>query len=112
MHSRLPNVQAPEIHAGEPFTDRKSTFQGFAAAVHHPDQVKQVMHKLLLNSKIARATHNMLVYRIYLPEKNAFLQDHDEDGEHGAGSRMAHLMQVQHRNATLGCWGPEDRPVS
>jgi len=32
------------------------------------------MQKLLENSKIARATHNMMVYRIYVDEKRLFLQ--------------------------------------
>lgn len=49
--------------------------------------------ELLANGKIARATHNMLAYRI-ATEGGAVLQDCDDDGESGAGSRMLHLLQI------------------
>lgn len=49
---------------------------------------------LLQNGKIARATHNMSAYRIRVPDKDAFLQDCDDDGEAAAGSRLLRLLQV------------------
>lgn len=49
---------------------------------------------LLLNGKIARATHNMWAYRIKVQDKGTYLQDCDDDGEAAAGSRLLHLLQV------------------
>jgi putative IMPACT (imprinted ancient) family translation regulator len=56
-----------------------------------------MMAELLSNGKIARATHNMLAYRIQGSEGlpgSGILQDCDDDGEAGAGSRMLHLLQI------------------
>mmetsp|Transcript_2750 Transcript_2750/g.7754 ORF Transcript_2750/g.7754 Transcript_2750/m.7754 type:complete len:120 (-) Transcript_2750:216-575(-) len=52
------------------------------------------MDTLLQNNKIRNATHNIMAYRIYCPETDAFLQDHDEDGENAAGGRLLHLLQI------------------
>jgi putative IMPACT (imprinted ancient) family translation regulator len=56
--------------------------------------VRAMMAELLSNRKIARATHNILAYRIQgsegLPE---ITQGCDNDGEAVAGSRMLHLLQ-------------------
>ena len=87
-------LAVPEILQGEPITDRKSTFQGFAAVVRSTQEVRLVMTALLSNKKIARAAHNMMVYRIHDSNRGIFLTDNDEDGEHGAGARLAHLMQI------------------
>lgn len=67
--------------------------QGHLAEVESALEVKRVMHELMQNGKIARATHNMVAYRIET-EAGTMLQDCDDDGEHGASSRMLHLLQV------------------
>ncbi|KAL6737277.1 hypothetical protein Aduo_010933 [Ancylostoma duodenale] len=54
----------PTIHHGEVFTDRKSHFQAHLARVHSKEEVTLVLDRLLENSKISRATHNMYAYRI------------------------------------------------
>eukprot|EP00056_Hartaetosiga_gracilis_P012450 m.198885 g.198885 ORF g.198885 m.198885 type:complete len:328 (+) comp13691_c0_seq7:428-1411(+) len=82
------------IQSNESFTDRKSTFQGHVAEVHSHDDVKLMMSKLLQNNKIAKATHNMLAYRIRDNTTESYMQDCDDDGEHGASSRMLHLLNV------------------
>lgn len=49
---------------------------------------------LLRNSKIARATHNILAYRFETQEGKGMVQDFDDDGETAAGGRLLHLLQV------------------
>ena len=49
---------------------------------------------LLRNSKIARATHNILAYRFETQEGKGVVQDFDDDGETAAGGRLLHLLQV------------------
>ena len=56
--------ECPPIQHGEPFVDRKSTFQAHVASVTSVEQVKAVMMNLLQNRKIANATHNISAYRI------------------------------------------------
>ncbi|KNC76740.1 hypothetical protein SARC_10778 [Sphaeroforma arctica JP610] len=53
------------------------------------------MGKLLESRKIQRATHNMYAYRIYNESKGVWLADCDDDGEQHAGSRLAHLLDMQ-----------------
>lgn len=84
----------PEILHGEPFTDRKSTFQAHLAHVVTSDQVKQVLEELKKNRKVNNATHNVMAYRIFCENRNSFLQDCEEDGEAAAGSRLLHLLQI------------------
>jgi len=90
----LPFVECPEIYTTDVFEDRKSVFQGHSAVVHNVDEVRAVMNKLKENKKIAHATHNMQAYRIYIQDKNSWLQDCDDDGETAAGSRMLHLLEI------------------
>ncbi|XP_039610645.1 protein IMPACT isoform X2 [Polypterus senegalus] len=82
------------IKHGEPFTDRRSTFQAHLAPVVTTKQVKLVLNKLYENKKIANATHNIYAYRIYCEDKQTFLQDCEDDGETAAGGRLLHLLQA------------------
>lgn len=91
-------VNAVEIVAGTPFTDRKSTFQAFLAPVHSQAQVSWFMRALLENNKIARATHNMLVYRFFDDARGVQVSDNDDDGEDGAGSRLAQMLENMKAN--------------
>jgi len=84
----------PEIVTGEVLEDRKSVFQAHTASVHSPEEVKLVLSKLLTNKKIAQATHNILAFRIFLPEKKIWLSDCDDDGEDAAGGRLLHLLEI------------------
>ncbi|KAF7726601.1 hypothetical protein EC973_008565 [Apophysomyces ossiformis] len=87
------SVAVPDIYSSESLIDRKSIFIAHVAPVHSTSEVKAVMGKLLENKKIARATHNIMAYRISLPD-GAILQDNDDDGETAAGGRLLHLMQI------------------
>ena len=93
-HADTKQVESPQIVTGPTLEDRKSVFQGHAATVMSLAEVKAVMNKLKSSSKIARATHNMLAYRIEGEKSSSLLQDCDDDGEDAAGGRMLHLLQL------------------
>ncbi|ORX51634.1 UPF0029-domain-containing protein [Hesseltinella vesiculosa] len=88
-----PSKTLPKIYSSEPLMDRKSSFVAHVAEVHSAEQVDQVMSALLSNKKIAKATHNILAYRITLGGDRV-LQDSDDDGETAAGGRLLHLLQI------------------
>ncbi|ORZ05086.1 ribosomal protein S5 domain 2-type protein [Absidia repens] len=83
----------PSIFSSEPLVDRKSTFVAHVAHVKDAQQVQSVMETLLENKKIAKATHNIMAWRINLPG-DRILQDNDDDGETAAGGRLMHLLQI------------------
>eukprot|EP00775_Hariotina_reticulata_P011907 gene11907-12051_t len=91
----LMDLMRARITSGEPFTERKSTFQAHVAPVTDVDQVKAVVAVLLESNKIRNATHNIMAYRIAAPERpGLYYQDYDDDGEAAAGGRLLHLLQV------------------
>jgi hypothetical protein len=53
-----------EVWHGEPFTDRKSTFQAHVAKIRTEADAMRVLAWLKLDRKIARATHNMWAFRV------------------------------------------------
>ena len=81
--------------SGEPFEDRRSVFQAHVCTVHSVADVHAALEQLKSDKKIARATHNIMAYRIAAPPPaGRVLQDNDDDGETAAGSRLAHLLDV------------------
>ena len=66
-----------------PFTadDVSTCLQAHLAHVTSVKQVEAVMALLKQNNKIARATHNILAYRIKLPSLGSWISDADDDGE-------------------------------
>lgn len=91
--------QQINISHGDPFLDRRSTFQAHLAAVRSPSEARAVLAQLLENRKIASATHNMWAYRIAGSTaangaNQSLQQDCDDDGETHAGSRLLHLLQI------------------
>lgn len=65
---------AEALVSSEAVTIQKSTFQAHVAHVTEFGQVKASMAALLRNNKIRNATHNIMAYRIFVPEKGTFLQ--------------------------------------
>jgi hypothetical protein len=51
-----------------------SFVQAHVAPVKSLEDVKRVMATLLTNSKIARATHNIMAYRVAVADKDTVLQ--------------------------------------
>ncbi|CAG8762281.1 8862_t:CDS:2 [Cetraspora pellucida] len=81
------------IKSGEPLEHKKSVFIAHLASVHNVQEVQIVRNTLLSKKKIAKATHNIMAYRI-VQENGVILQDNDDDGETAAGSRLLHLLQI------------------
>ena len=88
--SRTPET---EIFHGESIVDRRSVFQAHLCRVTSVDEVGRMLDTLKQNKKIAQATHNILAYRFQPPHKSVWVQDCDDDREHGAGGRLLHLLQ-------------------
>jgi hypothetical protein len=83
-----PWVIAPAI------TEKKSVFLARVANVTSPGEAKQYLgHLLATDKKAAKATHNIVAWRIHGPEGSSF-QDCDDDGENAAGGRLLHLLQL------------------
>lgn len=73
--------------------DRKSVFQAHVCGVKSKDEVERAQTYLYASSKkIAEATHNITAYRI-TREDGKINHDFDDDGEGGAGGRLAHLLE-------------------
>ncbi|CAG8441079.1 2428_t:CDS:2 [Funneliformis caledonium] len=85
--------ECPKIIHGEPLEHKKSFFIAHLASVSNIRQVQLVRSNLLLDRKIAKATHNIMAYRI-VQENGLIIQDNDDDGETAAGSRLLHLLQI------------------
>ena len=101
-----------DIYHGEPITDRKSVFQAHVCEVLSKGDVTWVLQQLLMDKKIQRAHHPcMYAYRIRQsqPDKShgdqngiqfstsassILLADNDDDGEAGAGSKLANLLDL------------------
>ncbi|XP_071090616.1 protein IMPACT-like isoform X1 [Haliotis cracherodii] len=84
----------PVIYHSEFLWDRKSKFQSHLAAVFKKEEIELVRNKLLENRKIAAATHNIVAYRIRVPNSDIMYQSCEDDGEFGAGQRMLHLLNI------------------
>lgn len=84
----------PSWTIGETFTEKKSSFQGRVASVTSTEQAKAFTnHYLATDKKAAKATHNIVAWRIRGANGTTY-QDCDDDGEDAAGGRLLHLMQL------------------
>ncbi|VDK57714.1 unnamed protein product [Anisakis simplex] len=98
----FPDIMVPKIISGDILTDRKSTFQAHLAVINSENekgnllQAMLVLNRLKENSKIARATHNMYAWRTQEETGGHIINRHDceDDGEHGAGSKLLHLLEL------------------
>ena len=93
---KLPNelgkVSSVDIFHGEPYTDRKSTFQAHFARISSMEELEYFKSNVLNYPKVSRATHNILVYRF--TKGNLIYHDYDDDGETAAGSRLAEILRL------------------
>lgn len=94
-----------EIHHGELFHPPKSgpseNFQAHVAVVSTMGQVQWVLRTLLEDKRIARATHNMIAYRLWDAERGAQVADNDDDGESTAGQKLAALLDLMSVNNVI-----------
>mmetsp|Transcript_19905 Transcript_19905/g.24548 ORF Transcript_19905/g.24548 Transcript_19905/m.24548 type:complete len:324 (+) Transcript_19905:77-1048(+) len=93
------------ITAENTLIDRKSVFQAHLCVISSEEMVQRAVSKLIEgSSKIQRATHNMYAYRFTetLPDGKILLKhDNDNDGEDGAGSRLAQLIDMRKEDGVL-----------
>jgi hypothetical protein len=85
-------MRLPALHGAEVIV-MKSTFQAHVAPVSNPAQVRSFVEQLHENPRVARATHNILAFRIRAPG-GSLIADNDDDGEDAAGERLAHLLEL------------------
>eukprot|EP01138_Halocafeteria_seosinensis_P001058 gb/GECG01001082.1/.p1 GENE.gb/GECG01001082.1/~~gb/GECG01001082.1/.p1 ORF type:complete len:287 (+),score=62.24 gb/GECG01001082.1/:1-861(+) len=88
------NRSSVTVFHGDPVTEKKSTFQAHVATVKSKEEVEAVMRQLLNSKKIQKATHNINAYRFFDQEKQCWVSDNDDDGESGAGQRLAALLEM------------------
>ncbi|KAK9481049.1 ribosomal protein S5 domain 2-type protein [Lipomyces japonicus] len=74
--------------------DRKSKFEARAVEVHSVEQVVHNLSILKRQKKIARATHNIMAFRIQSSNLPYHVEDCDDDGESAAGGRLLHLLNL------------------
>lgn len=85
------------IYHGESLVDRKSVFQAHVAAIYNPDEASEIVSILKQDRKISRATHNIIAYRVVSDSSSGppiVYADNDDDGEHGAGPKLAELLSL------------------
>ena len=81
-----------EVVSSDSVTAEGSVFQGFAARIDNPDQVKPAILKLFSDHKLtSRATHVTYAYRVRY--KGRFMENFGDDGEPGAGKSIFNIMQ-------------------
>jgi hypothetical protein len=88
-----------DIHRGQPFHPPKSgpaeVMIAHVASVESMDHVNWVLAQLLFHDKkVAKANHNMIAYRFWDKDRNCLVSDNDDDGEKGAGSKLALLLDM------------------
>lgn len=101
------------IYHGDPISDRKSTFQAHVCSVTSRNDVTLALQQLLMDKKIQRAHHPcMRAFRITQLQQQSesaderkggtiLLADNDDDGEAGAGSKLANLLDILHAENVL-----------
>jgi hypothetical protein len=95
------------IYRGQAFHPPKSgpaeTMIAHVASVESMGHVNWVLAELLLNDKkVAKASHNMIAYRFWDDDRGCLVSDNDDDGEKGAGAKLAALLEMADvRNAIV-----------
>ena len=106
-------IDPSRVRHGAPFVERKSTFQAHVLlGLRSPEEADAFAAYLKRDPKVARASHNILAYRKRLvcaerrkngelldserdaDDESRWACDHDDDGEHGAGKGLSHLLRV------------------
>jgi len=80
---------------------RKCSAQAHLAPVTSLDDVKRAMAALLTNTKLQRATHNIMAFRIHIPEKDTFLQ---------VGLHSVCTFNTEICSSGLGCIQHSEKP--
>jgi hypothetical protein len=82
----------PAVARGPLLVERKSGFQAHAAVVRSREEVDAALGEVLRDPRVARATHNVVAWRMRLPG-GALAADNEDDGEEKMGARLAQLLE-------------------
>ena len=92
------DIHRVDLFHGEPFHPPKSgpgeCFVAHVARVTCLGHVRWALAELKRDRKIARATHNMVAYRFWDESRGVQVSDNDDDGESGAGKKLAELLEL------------------
>jgi hypothetical protein len=88
-----------EIFHGQPYHPPRSgaseSLVAHVSSVTSLDHVNWVLAELLFgDKKVAKASHNMIAYRFFDPERGCIVSDNDDDGEKGSGKKLAALLEM------------------
>ena len=84
----------PVIYSGPVNTVMKSAFVAHVAQLTCPEDVAAVLDALYRVPSVAKATHNMFAWRLRDGATRGLRADNDDDGEAGAGSKLASLLEL------------------
>lgn len=86
---------------GASHTVKRSTFLAHVAlGIRSAADASAALAQVVSDPRIARATHNMHAWRVQLPG-GGLAADNDDDGEAGAGAKLAHLLHVLSASGVL-----------
>ena len=74
-----------------PVTFQGSQFQGHITAVKDPKDVASKLQVLYMDTRVARATHNIYAYRV--SDETGITEHYEDDGEWSAGKRMLRILK-------------------
>ena len=87
-----PNVMYCDKH----IEDRKSIFKSYMSFVCDISGIQGFIDTLKSNKKIAKATHNMIAYRLSSSSSGIINEHYDDDGEHGGGKVILEILRRRH----------------
>jgi phage terminase large subunit-like protein len=102
--AKLAPEDSVEIISGPPVTEKKSVFQAHLALdIKSRLEVARAMQAIDDLPKVSRATHNISAYRFMDETKGVavLVADNDDDGEDGAGVKLAQLLDVMKAQGVL-----------
>lgn len=94
----VPPASPIKVVHGEVIEDRKSKFEAHLARVQCQNDVHWVYSQLLQDKRVAKASHNVVCYRFEDQVTGTLVHDNDDDGETGAGNRLAEMMHLMQAN--------------
>ncbi|ORY87583.1 ribosomal protein S5 domain 2-type protein [Protomyces lactucae-debilis] len=93
-----PTAQALKWTIGEPVHDRKSTMLGRAIQIHNKEELMAALEDIKNDKHLQKASHPQIWACRYRHDKidgpERIIAEHDDDGETGAGPRLAFLLEV------------------
>lgn len=89
--AQAPSTELGVFH-GEPLTEKRSVFQAHAARCASREDALRFVALLREDRRVARATHNIMAYRI--TSGAVVYRDVDDDGETAAGGRLGMLLEL------------------